>query len=173
MDSDKKNEERKGVGASVAVAGQGMVDGMIGTIVGAGAGAAAGALLRDKLHDEEAHIVAKRSFDESLKTEWHSLNRNQKIAGAAIALGTIIGTITTLTGAYRGGKKEKEADKQFNDLQTENTVLKAKLETMGDNMNRVQSVAGTSSMVGHPSTSVDGINKALSEGMAKGQVALA
>lgn len=144
---DAGKQEYKGLGKTAAALGQSSVDAAKGLAGGAVIGGAIGAIL----HNKETHETAKafnrsilesvihkdkQTFEkltegltnsQSLKNTWNSFGRGGKVTLGAIAVGISVAIISQVAGLFRGYKKAKAGEKQFDTITAENRELKNKI----------------------------------------------
>jgi len=126
--SDDNEPKYKGPSRTVASLGQSDIDGATGFLGGVVAGGVAGYLS----HNEEAHKLANTlqqvEKTDFVKTAWNSLSRSGKVWIAALGAGIVASSVTQWIGYFRGAKKADAGLAQFNEITTENKLLKQKLE---------------------------------------------
>jgi hypothetical protein len=118
--SDNKNsteQEKNGVGKVASVFGQSTVDGLKGFGVGAAIGAVVGAVsgkANTFVNSRTAGTLSQFGV------------KSSAVIGAYV-VANIGGAIGSIVGLFRGYRKAKAAEQQFNEITNENRELKSKL----------------------------------------------
>ena len=110
-------QNRKGVGKIASIFGQSTVDSFKGSVAGGIAGAIVGAL---------SGKIGKFLNSETLgKLSEYGIKGSAAVGAVVGAIGW--GVVGSIIGLVNGYRKAKAADKQFNEITTENRELKSKL----------------------------------------------
>ncbi len=117
---DSKEQEKKGVGKVASVFGQSTVDMFKGLGVGAVIGAVVGAV------SGKANTFVNSRTSEALS----QLGVKSSTVIGAYVVANIGGAIGSIVGLFRGYKKTKAAEQQFNEITSENRELKGKLSAI-------------------------------------------